>query len=101
MKTLVATFLALSLSLATHSAIAGDAAAGKAKSPMCAGCHGQGGISVIPSYPNLAGQKEAYLIKALKDFRSKARTDAIMNAMTAGLTDTDISNLAAFFSSQK
>ena len=51
-------------------AFAGDAAAGKAKAAMCAACHGANGISIAPMYPNLAGQKEAYLVKQLKDFKA-------------------------------
>lgn len=101
MKTLFVTAAALTLTVSMGSAMAGDAAAGKAKSAMCAGCHGQDGISLVPTYPNLAGQKEAYLVKSLKDFRSKTRVDATMNAMAAGLSDTDISNLATYFSSLK
>jgi len=78
----------------------GDAAAGKAKSATCAGCHGADGISVTPMYPNLAGQKEQYLAKAIGEYKSGARSDATMKAMAAALTDTDIANLAAYFSSQ-
>ena len=44
---------------------AGDAAAGKAKAAMCAGCHGAAGVSINPMWPNLAGQKEAYLSKQI------------------------------------
>ena len=57
---------------------AGDAAAGKGKSVMCAACHGAAGISAVPTYPNLAGQKEAYLAKQLKDFKSGKRNDPTM-----------------------
>ncbi len=49
----------------------------------CAACHGATGISVAPTYPNLAGQKSAYTVKQLKDFQSGARKDATMNAMAA------------------
>ncbi len=87
---------------AIGSAVAGgDPAAGKAKSATCAGCHGTDGISLVPNYPNLAGQKEAYLVKAINDYKSGARNDATMNPMVAPLSDTDIANLAAYFSSLK
>lgn len=93
---------ALTLALSANVAIAGgDAAAGKAKSATCAGCHGAAGISAIPMYPNLAGQKEAYLAKQLKDFKSGARKDPTMSAMVAALTDADIANLAAYYSGLK
>ncbi|XQW85044.1 c-type cytochrome [Thalassotalea piscium] len=80
---------------------AGDIAAGKAKSVTCAACHGAEGISAIPMYPNLAGQKEAYLIKQLKDFKSGARKDPVMSAMAMPLTDDDVANVAAYFASKK
>ena len=92
----------ISLSLLAGSAIAaGDAAAGKAKAGVCAGCHGANGISMIPMYPNLAGQKEAYTVKQLKAFKNKTRVDPVMAGMTAGLTDEDMNNLAAYYESLK
>lgn len=84
------------------SAQAGDAAAGKAKAATCAGCHGANGIAVMPNYPNLAGQNAAYLESALKAYRDGQRSAgqaAIMKGMAAALSDEDISNLAAYFSS--
>lgn len=80
---------------------AGDAAAGKAKSMMCGACHGSAGISPIPTYPNLAGQKEAYLAKQLKDFKSGKRNDPTMKGMVAALSDADMDNLAAYYASLK
>ncbi len=82
-------------------AFAGDVAAGKAKSGTCAACHGATGVSAVPMYPNLAGQKEVYLVKQLKDFKSGARKDPVMSAMAAPLSDDDVANLAAYFSSLK
>ena len=86
--------------LGTVSA-AGDAAAGKAKAVVCMGCHGMNGISVIPVYPNLAGQKSMYTVKQLKAFRDKTRVDPVMSNMVIGLTDADIENLAAYYESLK
>ena len=83
------------------SAMAGDVAAGKAKSALCASCHGPTGISMSPIWPNLAGQKEQYLIKQITAFRDGTRTDPMMAPMVAALSDTDIENLAAYFASQK
>ncbi|MCG6869799.1 MAG: cytochrome c [Gammaproteobacteria bacterium] len=77
----------------------GDAAAGKAKSAICAGCHGANGVSATPMYPNLAGQKEQYLATAIGEYKSGARSNATMKGMAAGLTDADIANLAAYFAS--
>lgn len=84
---------------ASVSMAAGDAAAGKAKAAVCAGCHGAKGVSATPMFPNLAGQKAAYLEKQLKAFRSGTRKDPTMSGMAKPLSDADIANLAAYFSS--
>ena len=96
--------VALSLALGVSSAAApaaGDAAAGQAKSGTCAACHGTAGQSPNDLWPNLAGQKPGYLVKQIKAFRDGVRTDPMMSPMAKALTDADIDNLAAFFSSQK
>lgn len=80
---------------------AGDAAAGKGKSMMCSACHGAAGISAVPTYPNLAGQKEAYLTKQLKDFKSGKRNDPTMKGMVASLKPADMADLAAYYASLK
>lgn len=82
------------------SALAGDVEAGKVKSAMCAPCHGVNGISISPLWPNLAGQKEQYLVKQIKAFRDGTRKDPTMAPMVAALSDTDIENLAAYFAAQ-
>ncbi len=83
-------------------ATAADAEAGKAKAAVCAACHGQNGIAQIPTYPNLAGQNEQYLVAAIKAYKNKQRTGgqaAIMQGQAAALSDTDIANLAAYYAS--
>jgi len=92
--------LVTTLLFASSSIMAADIAAGKAKSMICAACHGANGISVNPMWPNLAGQKEMYLAKQIKAFRDGVRVDPTMQPMVAALTDEDIANLAAYFSSQ-
>ncbi len=102
MKRQILTVLsALTLVASANVAVAGDAAAGKAKAATCAGCHGAAGVSAAPNFPNLAGQKEAYLAKQLKDFKSGARKDPMMSGMAAPLSDADIANLAAYFAGLK
>jgi cytochrome c553 len=101
MKKLAIPFLATVLSIASFSALAGDPVAGKAKSMTCAGCHGINGISSNGMWPNLAGQKEAYLASQLKMFRSGQRNNAMMTAMSKGLSDADIANLAAYYANMK
>lgn len=88
----------LSLGMIT-GALAADAAAGKAKSVTCAACHGQNGISIAPNYPNLACQKDKYLVKSIKAYKSGARNDPMMKPMVMALSDADIENLAAYYSS--
>ena len=102
MKRQILTVLsAVAMATAANVASAGDAAAGKAKAAMCAGCHGADGISVVPTYPNLAGQKKDYLITTLKGFRDGSRVNATMNPMAKPLSDADIENLATFYSGLK
>jgi cytochrome c553 len=84
----------------TQAQAAGDAAAGKAKSASCAGCHGVDGNSVNPEWPNLAGQGGGYIVKQLHDFKDGKRENATMAPMAAPLTDADMQDLAAYFSSQ-
>ena len=91
--------LTTSIALAAGGALAGNPDAGKSRATLCAGCHGMNGISPIPNYPNLKGQNERYLIKALRDFRDGRRTDPTMSPMAKPLTDRDIDDLAAYFSS--
>lgn len=78
---------------------AADVEAGKAKSAVCSSCHGGNGISQIPMYPNLAGQKEQYLVLQLKAFRDGQRQNMVMAPMAAGLSDDDIANMSAYYAS--
>ena len=101
MKTLLNLSVAVLFSSLASVSFAGDAAAGKAKSMTCAGCHGANGISNNPMWPNLAGQKQAYLASSLKMYRDGRRVNAMMSAMAKNLTDADIANLAAYYSGLK
>lgn len=91
--------LVASTALFTATVNAGDANIGKAKSVACVACHGSTGISPTPIWPNLAGQKEQYLIAQLKAFKEGTRQNAQMAPMVAGLSDEDMANLAAYYSS--
>lgn len=100
------TALALSLLMASLSAIAaegqtgGDPAKGQATAAMCAGCHGMDGNAVVPGTPSLAGQHAAYLAKQLAQFKAGVRANPIMAGMSAPLSDEDMKNVAAWFASQ-
>ncbi|MDV2856552.1 cytochrome c [Oceanimonas smirnovii] len=78
---------------------AGDAEAGKAKSAVCAACHGAEGISQMDIYPNLAGQKAAYIVSQLKAFKNGERNNAIMAPMAMPLSEQDMEDLAAYYAS--
>ena len=89
------------LSVSTFSTIAGDAAASLAKLGNCVACHGADGIGKAPQYPNLQGQKAAYLEKQLKAYKSGARKDPTMNTMAKSLSDADMADMAAYFANVK
>lgn len=81
---------------------AGDAAAGESKAITCAGCHGIDGIATSPTFPNLAGQNAPYIVAQLKAFKSGERDSAqsaIMAPQASGLSEQDMEDLAAYFSS--
>jgi len=83
---------------------AADIEAGKTKSVICAACHGPEGVSAAPIYPNLKGQKETYLISTLKAYKAGVRgggMSMLMSPQAAMLSDADIVNLAAYYSSLK
>ena len=86
--------------LVSVSTLAGDPEAGKAKSAVCAGCHGVDGVSPSPAFPNIAGQYADYLEHVLKEYRSGVRPNPVMAGMSASLSDDDIADLAAYFSQQ-
>lgn len=96
----VAVPFALALAFAGPAAAQGDPAAGETKSVVCAACHGPDGNSFNPEWPTIAGQNESYIIKQLNDFRDGVRNDPLMSAQAAALSDEDILDLAAFFSSR-
>ncbi len=104
MKRVVGSALVLAAALAGGEAVAADPAAGKAKSAICATCHGQNGMATIKTYPNLAGQNEAYLYSSLVAYKSKQRNGGmavVMQAQAANLSDQDMKDLAAYYASLK
>lgn len=90
----------LALGLAMPAFAAGDVEAGKQKSLPCAACHGaDGNADVDPQYPRLAGQYADYLAQSLHEYRSGERKDPIMAGFASTLSDQDIEDLAAYYSS--
>ncbi|MDH3282791.1 MAG: cytochrome c [Gammaproteobacteria bacterium] len=95
---------AAALGLATLTGVAlaaGDPVAGQQKAQVCASCHGADGISQAPNFPIIAGQYADYIERALKDYRTGERDNAIMKGFATNLSDADIRDLAAWFSTQQ
>lgn len=86
-------------SMATKASAVGSVVKGREWAALCMSCHGAHGISTKQIYPNLAGQKEAYLINAINEYKNGMRKDPTMVAMAAPLDAQVIADLAAFFSS--
>ena len=98
-----ATALVCTLAFAATAlaAPAGSAARGKQKAAPCAACHGDGNKTLNDTYPKLAGQYPEYLAKAMHEYKSGKRKNAIMGAQAAPLSEQDIADLAAYFGAQK
>ena len=90
--------VALFAALAHGPAHAADIAAGREKAVLCQTCHGMDGLSKLPDSPNIAGQLESYLVKALGEFKTGVRKNEMMNVVVAQLSADDIRNLAAYYS---
>jgi len=105
-KLIVSLLLTLGISGVAHAAegsasIVADAKAGQAKAAVCGACHGPDGNSMAPNFPKLAGQGERYLNKQLHDIKSGKRTVLEMTGLLNNLSDQDLADIAAYFSSQK
>jgi cytochrome c553 len=79
----------------------GDIAAGQGLAKNCARCHGESGIPKIGSWPLIAGQAPGYLANVLKAFRAGLRKNPMMATASGSLSDSDVANLAAFYSAQQ
>ncbi len=89
------------LMLASNYSYAGDPAKGESLAKTCAACHSMDGNSVNPVWPKLAGQHASYIAKQINDFKAGNRINAQMAPMVAPLSEDDIADLAAYFSSKK
>src|ERR1700726_5280137 len=78
---------------------AADIAAGKEKAELCAGCHGEAGISQTENIPSLAGQPDQFTQWQLVFFRSGARKNELMQPIVEQINNEDIRNLGAYFAS--
>jgi len=107
-KVLVSLLVTLGITCMAHAA--GDAEAGQGKVAVCGACHGVDGNSPAPNFPKLAGQGERYLLKQLQDIKAGSTPGAPegvgrkvleMTGMLDPLSDQDLEDIAAYFSSQK
>lgn len=89
--------LCTSLSACAEQPLVGDIERGEKISGVCSMCHGDNGISNVPIYPNLAGQKEQYLVLQLKAFRDGERVNMAMTSHAQKLSDQDIADLSAYY----
>jgi|SRR4051812_8679255 len=86
------------LTFGSNPADAADVAAGKAKAEICAGCHGDNGISQTENIPSIAGQPDQYIQWQLVFFRAGSRKNEQMQPIVAEINNEDIRNLGAYFS---
>ena len=111
MKFFTPLLFAFSLALPALSGLAQEAKPAPALTPdlakgaasfaaTCAACHGSDGNSTVPAQPKLAQQHPQYLIKQLQEFKSGKRANPVMAAMSAGLVDADMKNIAYWVTSQ-
>jgi cbb3-type cytochrome c oxidase subunit III len=91
---------AIAMLLAQPAAAAGDPEAGASKAATCSACHGVDGNSVNPQWPSLAGQNAEYIVVTLQAFKDGTRSDILMTAQAANLSEQDIADLAAYFAAQ-
>ena len=98
---LLSVALAVAFACPVTGAAAADIEAGKAKAAeVCETCHGAGGNSTSPDFPKLGGQYPDYLMKALRDYKSGNRKNAIMASFAKPLSKQDNENLAAYYAAQ-
>lgn len=81
--------------------VTADPVAGQSKTVVCGACHGPDGNSLVPVFPNLAGQGERYLLKQLHEIRDGKRVVPEMTGLLVSLTERDIADIAAYYAGQK
>ena len=99
MKNFISFLILTSAVLISHVHAEGNIEIGRALSTQCSTCHGIDGMSNSEQFPNIAGQKESYLISQLEQYKSGNRVDATMAAIVGPLNTQNIEDLAAYFAS--
>ncbi|MCB1933960.1 MAG: cytochrome c [Candidatus Accumulibacter sp.] len=103
MKTILGLMVSLLAGAAFAQTAAGDAVAAQGKTSMCEGCHGVPGYRTASPHvyrvPKLGGQQAVYLVNALQEYKSGARSHPTMRAIAQGLSEQDMADIAAYYSS--
>ncbi|WP_102109532.1 c-type cytochrome [Oceaniglobus roseus] len=86
---------------AVHAQDGGDPAEGKKLAGMCRTCHGIDGYAKIPVAPHIGGEQAAYIVRQLTAFHEGTRQNEMMSVVAASLSEQQIADLAAWYSSQK
>lgn len=76
-------------------------AAGKASAAMCAGCHGEHGITAMPGTPSLVGLDPKYFVSAMTAYKSGQRKNDVMQPLASSMSETDLKNIALYYALQK
>ena len=100
MKKIMGLLAITSIALTNTVQAAGDIENGRALNTQCSACHGNDGMSNSEQFPNLAGQKESYLVAQLKKYKDGSRMDPTMSAIVGPLTDDNMNDLSAYHASQ-
>ena len=100
MKQLLQFAIGLSLLVSLPAFAIGDATAGQGKAAVCAACHGVDGNSIVPNWPKIAGQHAPYLQRQIALIKGGNRPVPEMAGIVINLTDQDMEDLSAYFSSQ-
>lgn len=102
---IMASSITVSQAFAQPPTSVGDIAAGKSKTFMCVGCHGIEGYKAsfpeVYRVPKIAGQNAEYIVAALKEYQSGARTFPSMIAVAHSLSEEDVLDLAAYYAQLK
>ena len=89
------------MGFASGACAGGDASAGKDLASTCLACHGETGNSLVPDFPNVAGQHEKYLLKQLKEIQSGDRPAPTMVGLLDPMSEQGLADIAAYYASQR
>ena len=85
----------------TFAEAGGDPLAGKKMVAKCVVCHGRDGIAKIPDAPNLAGQKETYILRSFAAYKSGERKNEQMSIIAKSVGDAELADIAAYYAAIK